>query len=589
MARTRPGFESIRPAATPWHTRARRWLSEHQWPFIGIAWLVVTILGFIGYNLHLDAADEVALPLDLLYRSLQLFVMECEQPSDEVIWQFDVARFLAPVVVGYTALQGLMLLFAEQVARLGSRFAKDHVIVCGLGSKGCRLARNFRDAGHRVIAIEYDPDEIAPAIYREPGIIVLQCDAAEDRTLCAASVTTASHLFAVCGDDNLNCEVAVRARELSARRTSGTLSCHAHVTDLPLCRTLREQHLTSPRSDAFRLDFFNIYESGARALLAAHRVVPDGDAANLLIVGLGGFGEAIVVEAARARRDEGSRAALRVSVVDREAQERVSLFHARFPHLAEVCEFTAHRIDVSSARFQAGEFLDELSDHCALTAVTALPTDTLNITSALTLRRQCSARGHAPTVIARVRERGGLQTLLSESEGVVAFPLLDETCRPEVLLRGVNEILARAIHEDYVQHELAKGHELRSRGALHPWDELDEDLKEANRSQADGLAERLAAFGYRIVPLTDWEAGSYEFGPDEIEGMARMEHERWCAERRRQGWKHGAERDNKRKLHPDLVPWEELPEAAREKDRVMVRDLPALLAKAGFQVERGDR
>ena len=68
--------------------------------------------------------------------------------------------------------------------------------------------------------------------------------------------------------------------------------------------------------------------------------------------------------------------------------------------------------------------------------------------------------------------------------------------------------------------------------------------------------------------------------------MARMEHDRWCAERRRAGWTHGTKRDNDRKLHPDLVPWDELDEEAREKDRVMVRDLPAFLAKTGLGVER---
>jgi len=71
--------------------------------------------------------------------------------------------------------------------------------------------------------------------------------------------------------------------------------------------------------------------------------------------------------------------------------------------------------------------------------------------------------------------------------------------------------------------------------------------------------------------------------------MARMEHDRWCTERRGQGWRQGAERNDARKLHPDLVPWEELTDEAREKDRMMVRDLPAFLAKAGFQVERTDR
>jgi hypothetical protein len=185
-----------------------------------------------------------------------------------------------------------------------------------------------------------------------------------------------------------------------------------------------------------------------------------------------------------------------------------------------------------------------------------------------------------------VAEQGGLQTLLSECEGVTAFPLLDATCRPDLLLRGINETLARAIHDDYLRHQLATGKPLGSEDAIRPWEELDESYREASRAQASGLAERLDAFGYRIAPLTDWHAGQFEFTEEEVEGMARMEHRRWCAERRRDGWTYGQEKDRKRQRHPDLLPWEELTAEAREKDRVMVRDLPHMLAQAGLQVER---
>ncbi|MGC9319394.1 MAG: hypothetical protein ACP5KN_15280, partial [Armatimonadota bacterium] len=147
MAALRPdaarddGFGS---AHRPWHLTLRYWLREHQWPVIGLSWLVVLCLGFIGYTRHLAAAEEPISLWDALYRAIQLFVLEGGQLSEETIWEFEVARFLAPVVTGYTALQGIALLFSEQLAKLSARFAKRHVIVCGLGEKGSRLARAFR-------------------------------------------------------------------------------------------------------------------------------------------------------------------------------------------------------------------------------------------------------------------------------------------------------------------------------------------------------------------------------------------------------------------------------------------------------------
>ena len=58
----------------------------------------------------------------------------------------------------------------------------------------------------------------------------------------------------------------------------------------------------------------------------------------------------------------------------------------------------------------------------------------------------------------------------------------------------------------------------------------------------------------------------------------------------RDGWKptNGA-KDPDRKLHPTLVPWDELPEAEKEKDRDAIRGLPAMLARAGFELRRLER
>jgi len=583
-----------------WDVRARHWWHEHQWPIIGLLWLVALGLGCAGLAKHFAAAGEYRSLWDILYRSVRLFVLECEQASDEMSWELEVARFLAPAVAGYTALQGLALLFSEQLAKLGCRLAGGHVVICGLGRKGFRLARAFRDEGHRVVAIESDPDNVNVALCREHGITVLIGDASRPESLRTANVAKASYFFAVCGDDGVNAEAAVHARGLAADRRSGVLSCFVHIVDLALCGLLREKELATRRGGVFRLDFFNVYESGARALLASHPplhpAAPDGDAAHLLVVGMGRLGESLVVQAARHRREAGAGggARLRISVVDREAHARVASLCARYPYLEAICDVTAHEMDVGSPEFQTGDILVDANGRCDVTAAyVCLPGDARSLSAALALHRRCRARGHGIPIVARVSEGAGLATLLPDGAGtagefgdVHAFALLDETCRPEVLLQSVNETIAQAMHKDYLRHEMAKGHALGSRPAMHPWRDLREDLREANRAQADHLADKLQAFGYGIASLTDSDAEQFRFSDEEAEGMARMEHERWCDERRAQGYSFGSERDDDRKTHPDLVPWEQLSDEAREKDRAMVRDLPAFLAKAGFQVER---
>lgn len=50
------------------------------------------------------------------------------------------------------------------------------------------------------------------------------------------------------------------------------------------------------------------------------------------------------------------------------------------------------------------------------------------------------------------------------------------------------------------------------------------------------------------------------------------------------GWQPAPETDKDNRLHADLVPWEELSDTAKDKDRDFVLAIPGILAKAGYIV-----
>ena len=147
----------------------------------------------------------------------------------------------------------------------------------------------------------------------------------------------------------------------------------------------------------------------------------------------------------------------------------------------------------------------------------------------------------------------------------------------------VTERFARAIHESYVADCLAGGEAPLSRPALRPWDELSDELKESNRDQALHIAEMLATVGCVMVPTFD-ETRAFSYEEDEVLMLARMEHDRWMRERLRSGYVFGPMRHGP--FHPDLAPWEDLSHETREKDVRAVRDIPRVLAGAGYQVLR---
>lgn len=154
--------------------------------------------------------------------------------------------------------------------------------------------------------------------------------------------------------------------------------------------------------------------------------------------------------------------------------------------------------------------------------------------------------------------------------------------------RGTIEVLARAMHENYVREQQTRGNGLASNPSLVPWDEADENLKASNRRFAEGIGEKLEAAGCALRPAAAGKSAvpSFRFSDREVEELARIEHDRWMSDLLRDGWRWGAIKDPAKKAHPLLVPWSELSEDDRDKDRDAVRNLPSMLGRAGFEIER---
>ena len=120
---------------------------------------------------------------------------------------------------------------------------------------------------------------------------------------------------------------------------------------------------------------------------------------------------------------------------------------------------------------------------------------------------------------------------------------------------------------------------------LVPYSELPEHLKEANRRNVRDIPAKLEAVGYVMIPARSNEP-PFIFSAQDLERLAEAEHKRWMQSKLEDGWVYAPKTDSARKLHDCLVPWERLPEAEREKDRDLVRGIPAILAFAGYTIAR---
>ena len=71
-----------------------------------------------------------------------------------------------------------------------------------------------------------------------------------------------------------------------------------------------------------------------------------------------------------------------------------------------------------------------------------------------------------------------------------------------------------------------------------------------------------------------------------LEDLARNAHEIWAQKRMQDGWTYGPHRDDAKRTHPCLVPYEKLPESEKEYDRVMVNEALKAILALGYRIEK---
>jgi hypothetical protein len=69
------------------------------------------------------------------------------------------------------------------------------------------------------------------------------------------------------------------------------------------------------------------------------------------------------------------------------------------------------------------------------------------------------------------------------------------------------------------------------------------------------------------------------------ERLAENVHDTWSERRLAEGWRYGPSRNDASKEHPNLVPYDQLPEHEREYDRKTALETIRMLLSLGYQIE----
>jgi len=456
------------------------------------------------------------------------------------------------------------------------------------------LVQGFRENHENVLVIEEDENNPGITRCRELGALVLVGNSSDMKTLQKAHVERAKYAIAVCEGDATNAEFAVGVQKILGVHMGQTpVTCAIHLTDPGLHQRIRKLEMNVPGDTRLRMEFFNVFDRGVKRLLNNHPIDEGNRAAaesppHPLVVGCGQLSEKLVFNAAVRWLDDHPtlQERLPITLLDGQATQKKALWLLRYPHLDTICELEANDIELETPTFERAGFLRDV------TAIyVCIEDETQALSAALTLHKKTS--DDIPIVVCTKRETGiaGLLCNMEEADksffNLHIFGMEDNTCTPELITGGTHEMLAQQIHELFVRNEEKKGLTQKDNPNICPWEELEDNKKESNRGQVDDILSKLRRIHCGIEPLTSLGTLPSSFSDEEVDVLAKREYNRWKNDLLKDDWTDGEIRDDDKKIHPLLqYSWEELSEDEKDKNREIIRDIPPVLRRAGFQIYR---
>lgn len=547
---------------------------EGFFPF-RLAWLIpVAALATIGLGLWGWLADHRPFD-DALYRAIALFDINNDayahgEGLNDL--RFRIGRWTGAFVV-FSSLLAIAALLRVHVASGLARWTRQQVIVAGgepLATAAFETARarrksvlwlgapDFSWARLTAIALPWPPRDREGTLFdharRADHLLIAEADDAEALVLAKAARAAApdAELTLFISDMRL------------AEDAAGTLSDpHARVL-APGQVAARALNLAHPP--------FLIARARGQARIHA------------LIVGFGQTGQAIARDLIINCRTT-YLGLPRLTVIDPMAAALEGVLRVRAPELDACAEhrFVTGEISGRAVQPEPAAIAGALNDGGPLTAVYVCLADDPAALSAASMLQSLlrSLDIEAPPIFVRLRRAGAIGggEGVSGLDALIPFGDLQAVLAASDFLADAPDAAARRFHAAYRAGLPPERRDDPANASARPWESLAETFRQANRDAAAHIPAKLASasvdparwVGVAGLPRLQPGDAFAQHGPT-LEALARLEHERWNAQRRMDGWRAAPEggRDNARRRHPALKPWDELSEELQGYDRTVV-------------------
>ncbi len=571
---------------------------------LGLLSLGFSLAGWLSY---LAAAPEMGLTLKIVTavgRALGAFVPDGAHFERANITA-KIGAALGMLATTSTAALLALALLRQEITRFRFRFlARGHHIMVGDSVFASRLAAALQSAGHTVV--QAMPESQGQRFTDQSMQLPMQLTPGNvHRTL---RVRQAAQVIVDLGEEE---ETLSFARQLSVDLASASAPPRLliNVGETTLSHYFAD--LAAASSKTLRPDLFCLNELVARQMLATYPLFLQAATqaqphVHALIIGFGNLGEAIFDQIMLTSL-AGDLLPPKVTILDVHGDALARRFAARRPHVLESLDVTILDFNAEADIIESGGPLEKLmSTRAAITAIfVTLASDVQSIRVALMVHGFQSRTGKLNAPIFYRCHKDSADALSHETD-FFKWPSPTDTMTPLIRL-GLNDAaLARAVQPGSARELMAQRlHAVYAKTAdatlpgAQPWPLLAETYRRANVRAADHLAAKLWTLGLSDVVVAGLDPATPPNLPEaarthiqtlapgdaSLRRLAALEHGRWVIDRKLDGWRYGAERNNAQRLHPMLTDWANVRADAVEvaKDEAVV--LESLKAAIAVQNE----
>lgn len=534
------------------------------------------------------------------------------------------AKILTPIVafLGMVLLSGLLITTlsniverrVEHVAKglVTYRGIHDHYVIIGYGEFTiCLLHDIFKQAEEAqmqlpkvLILTTQDVQKVRAQVqsqlseYQERNVLFYAGDIESEEHIARLSIDTAREVYVLgeveeYGRDTKNLECVRIICDLRSRGETIKKVLTVNVQfDRPASYStikklnIPDNYISRDGNQVLYFRPFNFFENWARLLWGYYRkndydvldFDPEarGDSrilctnsnrhVHLVIVGFNRMGRALLLEALRichypnyGEKTDANKT--RITVIDAAMDALLPQFESQYPYIRDIVDV---EIEYKNARVEDAEIRAMLEHYAMderklLTVAVCLRDPDTSLATGLSLPESLYyaigekkiANNNKVRILIRQELQKGIGEILKADEHkykhVKIFGMLTEGISHKLL----DDTAAMWVNANYEDKTILENANLEKAREL--WYRLSEDFRFSNRYQIE------------IYDIYNRYAGCTP-----KESMYRMEHLRWCADRRILGYRDFAIKNTKFKTHPLLVPYNDLPEQEKNKDKEVV-------------------